>query len=1283
MMLRLIHHLINHSLPMCGWLLLSTVAHAARFEHLSIAQGLSETTVYCAVQDQKGFLWFTTQDGLNRYDGYEFRVFRHQERDPESLLSSFLTSCLVDSAGFVWVGSQAGLDRFDPARFSARHYLHHAEDPKSLGDNRITALAEDHAGHLWVGTSNGLDSLDLKSGDIQHYRHQPGEAMSLVSDDISALYVDPQGTLWVGTAGEGLERFLPVSDGFVHLTAGEAGLVDNRVRKIAGDATGVLWVGSVTGLDRIAPGGSDVTHFTHDENDSLSLPRGAISALWVDDNSRLWVGTSGGGLSALTPGKPGFRRYQHAPGDLDSLSNDNVLSILRDRTGVLWVGSWGGVNKLVREASLFRHTRRSRDDPDQLSDNAVWSILQDHSGAVWVGTDVGGLNRIEPGGQHFTHYRHRAGVADSLSHDRVYALLEDHQGRLWVGTAGGLDRLRKGGGFEHFHHQSTQPDSLSNDSITALLEDAWQRLWVGTRNGLNRWLGKGQGFRKFMPGTTGGGLCNEKVNILYETAQGTLWVGTDEGLGRLEAGQARFRCYVHDPTDLNSLSGHLVLSIFQGKDGTLWVGTFDGGLNRLDRETGQFQHFTTADGLPNNVIYGILGDQFGLLWLSTNKGISMFNPRTGVFTNFDIKDGLQDYQFSQHAYFASPQGEFFFGGFNGFNRFFPADFMASESAVPKVLITGFRLFNERVPLARFDPKSPLALDLPYTESIVLADYHARFALEFSVMDFAAPDKNQYRYRLDGYDQQWSVVNARIRRATYTNLDPGSYTFRVQGANRNGIWSRQDALLRITLLPPYWRTTWAYLLYGLSLITVGWGFVHHHYRRLAGVRRAKRALEREVRVRTEDLRNKNRELETLDGIVRTINRAVDLHQLPGILLDQAMVLFPAASRGVITIHEPGQEARIVVAPRPDGDDALDPESLQVEALHSRYLVESARQADGIYIHCNVPALGADPEQPGESTALAISLEGHGGFNALMILENSLDPQALSGISPQTLARFRQHALTAFAKAHLLQALIAKNADLLAAQTQLVEQEKMASLGSLVAGVAHEINTPLGIGVTAASHLKEVAGDLHHWLESRHLKRSDLEAFEGSVREGSQIILRNLERAAKLVKSFKQVAVDQAGEVRREFDLRTTLEELLTSLRPRFKHSRIGIELECPSDILMHSYPGALSQIVSNLVINSLTHAYTAGEEGQIRLRVRALERNVEVHYSDDGCGMDQTVLNRIYEPFFTTRRGDGGSGLGMHIVYNLTTQLLRGTIVCQSEPGQGLQVRFRIPKSIGA
>jgi len=1261
--------------------LITGMAQAARFDRISIEQGLSETTVYCALQDKKGFLWFATQDGLNRYDGYEFRVFRHDDRDPSSLMSGFITSCLIDSTGSIWIGSARGLDRFEPSRFTAEHFTHEQNNPHSLSDDHVTAIAEDHAGRIWVGTSDGLNTLDVGSAEVQRYRHDPDRESSIAGDEISVLYVDYQGAVWIGTRDHGLDRYLPASDGFGHMQAGENSLADNRIRTITGDVAGALWIGTVIGLDRVDIAAHKIRHYHHDPADSASLPPGAISALWMDANGRLWVGSSGGGLAVLDSGDSGFKRFLHSPDDPASLSNDNVISILRDDSGVLWVGTWGGVNKLVWETNLFKHVLRISSGPNQLSDNAIWSIMQDHSGALWVGTDVGGLNRIDPTRKEYTHFRHQADRPDSLGHDRVYALLEDHKHRLWVGTAGGLDRLRKQGGFVHFRHDPARQNSLSDNRVTSLLETREDVLWVGTHNGLNQWLGNGKGFRSFMPGNPrDGGLCHARVDSLYEDHDGILWVGTHQGLARYRPADQSFVCYANDPKNPASLSGRVVLSILQGTDGGLWVGTFDGGLNRMDIATGQFHHYTMSDGLPNNVVYGILEDQFGLLWLSTNKGISRFNPRTGVFTNFDVRDGLQDYQFSQHAFFASESGEFFFGGFNGFNSFYPADFMAGQAKIPVVQLTGLRIFNEPVGLARTDPNSPLRVDLPYTKKLVLPDSRAMYSFEFAVMDLSGPKRNLYRYRLDGYDQQWWVTDAQHRRATYTNLDPGSYTFRVQGANPQEIWTRNDASVQISLLPPYWRTTWAYVLYGMFLVSLVWGFFHHHNRRLASIRQAKRVLEREVRSRTEALRAKNRELETLDDIVRTINRAVDLHRLPGILLDQALVLFPAAEHGAILLDEPGKDPHLVLA-QGQRDDGLKPDDVQPARLRARYLDESARRADGIYVHSDTLRLRADCIDDCHASALAIALDGHGGFNALMILENASDPDAFTGLSIQMLSRFRQHALTAFAKAHLLQALTAKNADLLDAQTQLVEQEKMASLGSLVAGVAHEINTPLGIGVTAASHLKEVARDLNEWLQSGKLKRSDLEGFEGSVREGSQIILRNLQRAAKLVKSFKQVAVDQTGEVRRDFDLKTSLEELFTSLRPRFKRSRISIDLDCAEDIALTSYPGALSQIVSNLVINSLTHAFSAGEEGHISLVVRGQEHTVEFHYMDDGHGMEQDVLDHIYEPFFTTRRGDGGSGLGMHIVYNLVTQLLNGTIVCQSRPGHGLTVRFRIPKSV--
>lgn len=866
-----------------------------RFRHLSPQDGLSQETVLGIVQDDDGLMWFATQEGLNRYDGYEFKVFKPDPEDPRSLSYPFVRTIFMDHEGVLWVGTDGGgLNRYDRATRGFVRYRNDPANPASLSNDHIRVIYEDRQHSLWIGTEGGgLNRYDRDTGNFTRFSHNPSNPASLANDHVRTLVQDQDGALWVGTDRGGLDRMDVLTGRFRHFEHdpnNPRSLASDQVRVVYEDHEGRIWVGTdETGLDRFDRETESFEHFRHEPSKPGSLADDKIRAIHQDSRGMLWIATDGG-LCEFRAESNGFVCYSHDPTNPVSLSDNRVTSIYEDRGAVLWIGTYSGLNSWNLGTGFFALHKNDGSSSNQVSGNAIYCFAESPDGSIWIATYGDGLNRLDRKTGRYTHYRHDPRDDSSLADDRVMSLTVDRDGVLWVGTyESGLDRLDpKTDKFSHFRNDPQNIRSLSKNAVTRIFEDHSGVLWIGTyRGGLNR-LDRQTGdfFRYQFDPSNPTSLSNDRVIAIEEGEKGVLWIGTDGGgLNRFDPERGTFSRYSHDEQDPQSLSSDHVWVVLRDRKSRLWIGTQGGGLNRWDpgpRHSHQprFHRYSTEEGLPSTVVDGILEDAAGNLWISTNRGISRFNPETGLFKNFDASDGLQSPEFNLNAFYKASDGEMFFGGSNGFNSFYPEHVRENPHA-PPVALTAFLKFNQ-----------PFDLGQPMSEirdiSLTHKDYVVAF--EFAGLDFTAPEKNRYRYKLDGFDQDW-IDAGRLRRATYTNLSPRNYTFRVLASNNDGVWTpeAQGLAIQVRVIPPPWRTWWAYSLYGLTLAGLVYAYARRQARKLEREAEYNRNLQLEVDVRTQELAQRNKDLEAFnrkleeasltDSLTGFWNRRFLLQQIP--------------------------------------------------------------------------------------------------------------------------------------------------------------------------------------------------------------------------------------------------------------------------------------------------------------------------------------------------------------------------------------------------------------------
>ncbi|MDP3914114.1 MAG: two-component regulator propeller domain-containing protein [Bacteroidota bacterium] len=844
------------------------------FDQYTTNEGLSNGYINAFLHDSKGFIWIGTANGLNRFDGINFKTYYSEIKDSTTLPGSGVTALVEDSLGNIWVMTSNGFCVYNRKKDSfSRKTMRVSE--VIINNSFQYSCFIDSKGFLWASSPivgifrfKIFDNPQISNAiiDADLYLLEEDDVDSKLRNNVYSFVEDENNQIWVASQSNTLYYFDNQQNKFIpkQIDHPEVDNFSNRRKGLFKDSGGDFFISiEDNGLLVWDRGKNDFRLYK--PNGTNTGPKGRVlSALAEDRDGLIWIGDRNAeGISIFNKKTGKFSYCRSDKSDPYSLNTNKINCIYQDKTGSMWVGAIIGVNKYSPGKLKFKRYFSNPNIPGKLSNNNTLSFAESKTGEIWIGTDGGGLNKFDRKTGVFSHFKDNPSDPNSLSSNAVISICEDHEGTLWMGTYhGGLARM-KNGKFDALYPDPANPHSVSDRNIWYVFEDSKNNLWVGTLNsGLDLFDRK---TGRFYPYTSAEGdstsLCNNSIRQIYEDSKQNLYITGNQGVSIIDLKaydfsgpppDIKFRNLVHRENS-NSLISNDVYCVKEDKEGNLWFGTYGSGIDKLELATGKYTNYSTKDGFPGNSVTSILVDDLNNLWLATDKGLVKFNPDTKEVVVFDQKDGLQNTSLKSWA-IKTKDGEMLFGGPDGFNSFYPDRIINNQNQnKPPVVITGLKIFNKPVEInEQFNGRVLLENDISETRELVITYRENYFTFDFIALDYLAPEKNSYAYMMEGFDVEWVQCGAR-REANYTNLDPGEYTFRVKASNNNGVWNEEGTSIKITILPPWWRTWWFRTIAILSIILIiGSGF----YSRLRYFGNQKIMLEKLVAQKTSDLQKMN-------------------------------------------------------------------------------------------------------------------------------------------------------------------------------------------------------------------------------------------------------------------------------------------------------------------------------------------------------------------------------------------------------------------------------------------
>lgn len=1250
----------------------------AKFERISVDQGLHQNIIMSIQQDCKGFLWIGTSDGLNRYDGYVFKLYKHDPNNPNSLPDNKIRSIYNDKSNTLWICTDGGISKYNRLMDSFINYRHDINNPASLSHNEVFFTFEDSEGILWVGTYGGGLNKFVEDKGFTHYKHNSDDPSSLSNNNVWTIYEDVLNRLWIGTE-DGLNIFDRKKETFTcfrHNPHDSTSIINNSVLTIIGDKKGNVWIGTRAGLEKIESWelGKTRIKFTHYKIGSTPETPGKnnVQCLLEDKKGILWIGTNSG-LKKLNCENGTIITYLSNPHDFYTTSHNYIYALYQDDWGELWIGTrGGGLNKLKLE-NKFNLYQEDPIKPGGLNHNVILSIYEDFLGELWIGTYDHGLNRFNKNRTQVIYYKNDPQNNCSIANNTIRSIFESRDHVLWLGTDNGIDKYdRLSNCFYHYPHDPTNPNSLSNNKIISrIYQDHLGKLWIGTLSGLNEFDPKKETFTRYLPDAHNPNSPNHLpaatiMAVIEEINNGKsfLWIGTyNGGLSLYDRQKKRFTHYRHDPSDPNSLSNDNVRILHIDKSGTLWVGT-DRGLNKLNRATGKFIIYTEKEGqknewLANNSIYGILEDRDGNLWLSTLNGLSKFDPRREKFRNYDDRDGLQANEFSQGTYYKGRDGKFFFGGVNGFNTFYPEN-IKDNPQLPPVVITDFRIENKPVQAdASYNHENYILLSKSITEmtetDIIRLDYKKNiFSFEFAALDFSIPGKNKYGYIMENLDKEWSYVNAGKRFVVYTNMRPAQYVFRVIASNSDGLWNEKGTAIKIIITPPVWQTWWFItIIIFLSCLLLFSGYLW----------------------RTRWLRKKLAEQERVQKLLTQsrdeMERSRDLAEFRHAENEK---LITAISSVLIAV---------------DNNGNIFQWNTPSEKFFGLKWEDAIGKSFCVYLENYISTnklneiLQVGLSRDKSSNDLEISVYFRANNESRMLLAN---------INPIIDKKGKKFGFLLLAE------------DITYRKKEEMQQylsQKLEALGQMAAGIAHEIRSPLqyisdngrflleAFG-GLAGYCKEIRKSVYKTSEKRettftleksiqYFDENDFDFYVDEIPRAAEQIVDGVMRVSNIVKSINEFAhTGSESEVDEKSDLNELLKSALVVAQNRIDKVADLETQYTPGLPPIHCGMGELNQVFLNLLSNAADAVADSGKRGLIKIVTRRQDDESIVEISDNGVGIPDEIKGKLFTPFFTTKSMGQGTGQGLHFSYRIIAERYKGKLYFKSKINEGTTFYIHLP-----
>lgn len=1298
--------------------------HRLRFDHFSIDQGLPSTGIMTVYQTRNGFVWMGTANGLVRYDGRHIRLFSHIPSLENTISHDRIFSLFEDQQQRLWIGTRLGLNVLDLRSDVVQRIPMPAEI--HLQQQVIYGISQADEGRLWLATSTGLMLFDPVSKKF--IRWQAEAALDAeFQGEVRALISDKSGGVWIGQ-GSTVAHINHRAQLLHHVKTTQ--IQDSRalpsnqalVRSLAFDREGHLWVGLTGGLRiwRI----EEEQMVALPLPSSLEVPNATVTAILQDHEQTMWLGLGNDhGLLHWRPEQKSLEKFRNRPSVASSLSGDSITSLMQDASGGLWVGTSDyGVNLVDLKGRSFITYLNIPGDDRSLSQRLVTAVLPDSADYVWLGTLGGGLNRLHlPTGYAQRIDKKQVGVEyirvlmqDDKKHlwvggerlqvfdpqmqrsrdidlkqsfpigARFTSLVRDRHGDVWAGSSVGLYRIKPDGSWRVYRGDTNRIDWINDDAIDSLLIDNQQRLWVGSKGGLY--------------------LYDDAGDTYIPIGAPTPNLPTPDKLG--------------------------VTALRQDGSGRIWAATILGGLLEVrpipsDAKSKAWELISWADTpqIPNDVIEAMQDAANGEIWMSSERGLMRVRPQNKQGRNFP-SFGRFDGAFNFAASARTESGGLLFGGV-GLVYFHPENIW-DNAVPPRVVLSDILLFNKSLMtlkgkqdavsndreamvvnrdgktsdhVASADLKS-LGINGPLSNAkqIQLDHTQTMVSFEFAALHFYNRTQNRYAWKLEGYDQEWIYGQGDRSVATYTNLDAGTYRLLAKAANPDGVWGESTEILTLVVTPPFWRTWWWYGLWTIIALSL-FGFAYHV--RLRAIRQNQRYLEQQVKVQTQEVLEQKKLADTqreiaeharndigrLSEIGLQITSSLDKREILNTLYQNIRSMVNANTFGVGIVDWEKRVIRFEYSVQ--GDQVIQPyersldaeeqpasrcvlsgqESIIEEIVHgSREMDQITAKRTGENFVCLEDGTPTEDSRSGVYVPIFLGGRVMGVVGALSKEVNAFSVNDLNIL--RTLAAYTG---VAYDNAEAYRRLKIT-------QSKLVEQEKLAALGALVAGIAHELNTPIGNSLLMASTMQDMSQEFLHKVKINQLRRSDLEIYSQSAIDSADLMVRSLTSAANLVSSFKQIAVDQTSDKRRSFELGNFCQEVALTLFNRSKREGNEIRVEISGELILDSYPGSLGQVLNNLIINAMVHGLHERRNGLILLQGSSLdEQHIQLIVQDNGVGIAKENIERIFEPFFTTRLGTGGSGLGLHICYNIIHSILGGSIQVHSELNQGTRFVLILPR----